>query len=112
MFADDTSILVSHNNVDDFENVFNHVLLYISKWFQANHLKLNVQITNITKFSPTKFLCSQLNLAHGGNFLVELDILKFLIYILTTTSHGVHTQNCCFVKLALPALLLEDYLVY
>jgi hypothetical protein len=49
MFADDTNTLVSHSNYDDFKNVFHHVLLHISKLFQANRLKLNVEKTNNTK---------------------------------------------------------------
>jgi len=38
MFADDTSILVSHTSYDDLMKVFNIVLLHSSKWFQADQL--------------------------------------------------------------------------
>ena len=36
MFADDTSIHVSHTGYDDFMKVFNLVCLYISKCFHTN----------------------------------------------------------------------------
>jgi len=36
MFADDTSILVSHTGYDDFMKVFNLVWLHISKCFHIN----------------------------------------------------------------------------
>jgi len=47
MFADDTSILVSHTNYDDFMKVFDLVMLHISKWFQSNQVTLNVEKTSI-----------------------------------------------------------------
>jgi len=52
LFADDTSILVSHTNYDDFMKVFN---LVICKWFQANQVALNVEKTSIVRFTPIKF---------------------------------------------------------
>jgi hypothetical protein len=36
MFADDTSILVSHTGYDDFMKLFNLVWLHISKFSHAN----------------------------------------------------------------------------
>jgi len=43
MFADDSSIPVCHSDYDDFKKASNHVLLHICKWFQANHMMLNVE---------------------------------------------------------------------
>jgi len=55
MFADDTNILISKNNYDDFKQVFNLILSHTSTWFHPNHLILNVEKTNIVNFNPTKF---------------------------------------------------------
>ena len=55
MFSDDTSILVSHSNYDDFMEVFNLVLLHISRWIQANQMTLNVEKTSTVRFTPIKF---------------------------------------------------------
>ena len=54
IFADDTSILTSDKNYDDFKESFNPALMYLSKWLQAYQLVLNVGRTNITKFAPSK----------------------------------------------------------
>jgi hypothetical protein len=51
MFADDTSVFISKNNYDDFKEMFNSVLSHVSKWFHANQLILNVEKTNIVRFS-------------------------------------------------------------
>jgi hypothetical protein len=54
MFADDSRILVSHTNYDDFMKVFILVMLHISKWFQANQLTVNVEKISIV-IIPSKF---------------------------------------------------------
>lgn len=56
MFADDTSTLVSCNNYAELKSMLNSVLLHISTWFWANYLTLNVEKTNIIRFTPTKLI--------------------------------------------------------
>jgi hypothetical protein len=41
IFADDTSVIISNKNVDDFCATSNIVLSHMSKWFTANKLALN-----------------------------------------------------------------------
>jgi hypothetical protein len=84
MSADDTSILISHQNYDDCTESFNHALIYLSKWFQANQLILNVGKINVVKFTTSKSSCYQLNLKYAGKILTKLDSLKFL---------GMHIDN-------------------
>jgi hypothetical protein len=67
-FATDTSILVSHNNDNDFMKVFTLVLLHVSKWFQANWLILNVEKTSIIRHTLTKFSNYPLNIAYADPF--------------------------------------------
>jgi hypothetical protein len=76
MFADDTSILISDQNYDYFKELFNHALIYLSKWFLANQLVLNVGKTNIVTFTP-KSSCCLLNVKYAGQTLTELHSLKF-----------------------------------
>jgi hypothetical protein len=49
IFADDTGVTISSKNLDDFCSVSNTVLSYMSKWFAANKLVLNLHKTNIIK---------------------------------------------------------------
>jgi len=72
MFADDTNVLVSHTNYDDFMKVFNLVMLHISKWFQTNQVTLNVEKTSIVRFTPIKFSHFPVNWAYADQAVTEL----------------------------------------
>jgi hypothetical protein len=61
-FVDDTSILDSHDNYDDFKNMLNSVLINISKWFKTNHLSFNVEKNSVVRFTPTKLVQYPMNL--------------------------------------------------
>jgi len=50
LFADDTSVLISSRNFEDFCSVLNLVLSHIIKWFAANNLVLSSGKTNVMKF--------------------------------------------------------------
>jgi hypothetical protein len=78
MFPDDTSILISSSNCTDLNQVHTSVLSHIAKWFQANQFALNVEKTNMVKFTPTKFLHYPLQLTYEHKIITEADNMKFL----------------------------------
>ena len=45
IFADDTSVIISGKNLDDFCMLSSEVLSQMSKWFPANKLSLNLEKT-------------------------------------------------------------------
>jgi hypothetical protein len=47
IFADDTSVIIYSKKFDDCCRISNIVLCYMSKWFAANRLALNLDKTNI-----------------------------------------------------------------
>jgi hypothetical protein len=51
LFADDISILITANNLRNLQMRSLSVLTHTSKWFAANGLSLNINKTNIIKFS-------------------------------------------------------------
>jgi hypothetical protein len=51
IFADDTSVIISSKMFDDFCAMSNIVLSHMNKWFNANRLALNIDKTNIMKFT-------------------------------------------------------------
>ena len=51
MFADDTSLFLSHPNYQDLHNLFNSELELISEWFYANKMIINVAKTSYIIFS-------------------------------------------------------------
>jgi hypothetical protein len=51
LFADDTSVIISNTNLDDFCTISNKFFSQIRKWFSANKLSLNLDKTNVIKFT-------------------------------------------------------------
>ena len=54
-YADDTSVLVSAQNLEDLKLKLDFTLHYMSDWFSINGLTLNIDKTNIIKFSSNYF---------------------------------------------------------
>jgi len=54
MFADDTNIFISGNNLNSISHTANTELLLVSKWFSANLVSLNVKKTNYILFGNKK----------------------------------------------------------
>jgi hypothetical protein len=50
LFADDPSALITSNNLDELQTKLVYTLTYMSEWFIANVLKLNIDKTNIMHF--------------------------------------------------------------
>ena len=46
LFADDTTILYSHSNIENQINLINEELNEVSNWFKANKLSVNASKTN------------------------------------------------------------------
>jgi hypothetical protein len=51
IFADETSVIISGKNLDDFCMLSNRVVSHMSKWFAANKLAMCLDKTNIIKFT-------------------------------------------------------------
>jgi hypothetical protein len=49
IFADDTSVIITNNNFDDFCTLPNSVPFHMSKWFTANKLALSLDKTKNNK---------------------------------------------------------------
>ena len=59
LFADDTNLFASGENLKDLYDVTNHELLSVYKWFCANKLSLNISKTNYILFHHrNKLICS------------------------------------------------------
>jgi hypothetical protein len=67
MFADDTTILMSNDKYNELNQNFNSFLIQVSTWFQANQLALNVEKTNLLKFTSSKSTIYPLNLFYANH---------------------------------------------
>jgi len=54
MFADDSNIFISGNNLDDLSHIINKEMKYVTDWFSANLLSLNLKKTNYIIFGNKK----------------------------------------------------------
>jgi len=51
LYADDTSIIVSSSNLENFETKIDNIFGDINNWLKANQLTLNYNKTNYLQFN-------------------------------------------------------------
>ena len=54
MFADDTNLFYSHENLYSLFQTVNNELKNIHEWFKANKLSLNIKKTKFSLFHPSQ----------------------------------------------------------
>jgi hypothetical protein len=69
-------------------------------WFQANQLVLNMEKTNIVKFTPANFSYFSLHITIGENLLVETNAINFLGLQLDSQLSWKPHMNCLLHKLS------------
>ena len=80
LFADDTSIFFSDQNLRTLENTVNHE---VSEWLTANKLPLNVEKSNFLLISSSQHnLSYQVNLSSNDTSIIQKDYIKYLGVIL------------------------------
>ena len=81
MFADDTTVLASHTNLNVLIDTLNVELLKISTWFKCNKLSLNISKTNFMHFQTTStnaYIPIHYDIRIDGLPLQKKDYTKFL----------------------------------
>jgi hypothetical protein len=71
IFADDTSVIISSRNVEDFCSSSNLVLSRAIKWFAAINLVLNLDKTNVMKFTIKESAHPSLHIGYKEKYLEE-----------------------------------------
>jgi hypothetical protein len=83
LFADDTTILYSHENVESQINIVNAELKEVSNWFKANKLSVNASKTNYMVLGTPHMTAAvkiqqNLNIILDNTSLDRVDNTKFL----------------------------------
>jgi hypothetical protein len=98
LFADDTNLFFSHNDLSYLCTVVNNELVRLSDWFAANRLSLNIKKTNYILFGR-KYLytdTSKLVISIDGVVLDRVEKTKFLgIIIDARLSWSDHISAVC-----------------
>ncbi len=82
LFADDTTIYTSSNNIESLYVTMNANLNNLSDWFRANKLSLNTSKTNYILFSKSNNVAPGIDLFISDQKIERVNYTKFLgIYI-------------------------------
>jgi hypothetical protein len=78
LFGDDTSIIISNTNPEEFKNIINSVMTEITDWFQSNLLTLNCNKTNFLQFLTKKKKEFKIQIIGSNSIITNIKSTKFL----------------------------------
>ena len=81
-FADDTSIVTSNSNLEDFNNNVNFVMMELINWFWGNLLTLNYDKTHFLQFLTKKQNEIKLQITASNTIITSVNSTKFLGLVL------------------------------
>jgi hypothetical protein len=79
LFANDTSILVTHSNPMIFYNIINMVFHTLNGWFKNNLLSLNFAKTHFIKFITKNNNQIEININYGNKLIPVITLQNFLV---------------------------------
>jgi hypothetical protein len=78
LFADDTSVLITSNNLGELKTKLTHTLTYMSECFTANGLQLKTDKTNTMHFKLNFSSNSALQISYRETNIKQAVHMKFL----------------------------------
>ena len=78
LFADDTSILISHSALFDFKNEIKTIFNNLNEWFKNNLLSLNFSKTQFINFTIRKSNQIEITINHNNKIIPICNSTKFL----------------------------------
>ena len=94
LFADDTSVFISHRDPLILENLVNSELPKLASWFRGNMLSLNILKTNFIHFKGNKSCQRKLSVRIDDILLEQKTCTKFLgVLINEKLDWGDHLQH-------------------
>ena len=95
LFADDTSLYFSCDNVQVIEDTVNHELAKISEWLSANRLSLNVGKSKLLYFTNNdRTALKDIEIKINNQTLAEVASAKYLgVYLDNKLQWDVHINN-------------------
>jgi hypothetical protein len=94
LFANDTSILITNQNVYIFQNDLNTAFGQITKWLQVNSFSLNLRKTYFIQFSSKSLNYSDTNVTYENNQVPKVNYIKFWgLHINNTLSWKTQMDN-------------------
>jgi len=118
LYADDTSIIVTNPNLENYKKQINKIFRDINYWFKLNQLVLNYNKTHYLQFNTKNSREYVLKLNYQGNYVKSSPHTKFLGLIiddsLSWKAHIDQTMcklnTACFVIRSLQAIMSTETL--
>jgi hypothetical protein len=85
LFADDTSIIISNTNPEEFRNNVSSVLIETINWFQSNFLSLNCDKIHFLQFLTKKHNEIKMQIISSNTIITNINSTKFLGLIIDST---------------------------
>jgi len=85
LYADDTSIIVTSSNLENFETQIDKIFGDINNWFKIKQLVFNYNKTHYLKFNMKNSKDYDLKLNYQGNYIKSSTNTKFLGLIIDDT---------------------------
>jgi hypothetical protein len=76
LFADDTSVLITANDLNELQTKSTSKLNYMSKWFAVNALSWNIQKTNALHFKSNHLQNDSFKISYQGKEIKEVTNIK------------------------------------
>ena len=100
LFADDTTLFYSSNNLQELSDVVNNELSKMIEWLNANRLSLNIDKTHFMIFRPKGKKESCPTIHRNGSSIQEVDDAKFLGIIIDNKLNWIEHIKCISRKIA------------
>jgi hypothetical protein len=85
LFADDTNIIISNTNPEEFKHITNSVMTELINWFQSNLLTLNFNKTHFLLFLTKKQKEIKIQIIASNSVITNINSTKFLCLIIDST---------------------------
>ena len=110
VFADDTTIFASCNNLNTLYNNVNGDLANLINWFKANKLSLNIAKTNYILFPSSKFVNvgGNMKLYAGADEIIRNECCTFLGMIIDDKLGWLDHVNSINIKLSRSLYILNS----
>jgi len=106
IYADDTSVLLSADSEAELQSNMNLAIDFMTKWFSANSLVLNMDKTNIVKFTSKNRQTKNFRIIYQNKLISGVNTIKLLgLHIDKDLNWKTHIQNL------LPKLSSTCYLI-
>jgi hypothetical protein len=78
LYADDTRLLFTHSNLEDYKNDRKIVFEYLNKWLKRNRNLLNSEKINFNQFATKNSPQIDLDISYDNKLISKVNDTKFL----------------------------------